>query len=134
VLALSARWRQENYFKYAANTSPSTDWTATPPSLTTPPRLVPNPAKKQRRTAVETARVGLAGRKLGCPRRSTTRYPRPPTRLGAKRGRRSAPACGSNVSSRSLPVATYGPVELSTPTRGADRRPRWRRTWSAGAG
>jgi transposase-like protein len=62
---LSARWRQENYFKYAREHFALDGLDSYAAIADDPTRLVPNPAKKQRRTAVETARVGLAGAETG---------------------------------------------------------------------
>src|SRR5664280_3356222 len=56
---LSARWRQENYFKYARAhfaLDALDSYADTPDDLTRP---VPNPAKATATTALESARVGV---------------------------------------------------------------------------
>jgi hypothetical protein len=56
---LSARWRQENYFKYAREHFALDALDSYAAIADDPHRLVPNPAKKHTRAAVETARAAL---------------------------------------------------------------------------
>jgi transposase-like protein len=62
---LSARWRQENYFTYAREHFALDALDSYAAIADDPHRLVPNPAKKQHRHAVETARAALAGAETG---------------------------------------------------------------------
>jgi transposase-like protein len=63
---LSARWRQENYFKYAREHFALDALDSYAAIADDPHRLVlPNPAKKQHRHAVETARTALTGTETG---------------------------------------------------------------------
>jgi hypothetical protein len=62
---LSARWRQENYFKYAREHFALDGLDSYAAIADDPTRLVPNPAKRQRRAAIETARAALAGAENG---------------------------------------------------------------------
>jgi hypothetical protein len=62
---VSARWRQENYFTYAREHFALDALDSYAAIADDPHRLVPNPAKKQRRHAVETARAALAGAETG---------------------------------------------------------------------
>lgn len=57
---LSARWRQENYFKYAREHFALDGLDSYAAIADDPHRLVPNPAKKHTRAAVETARTALS--------------------------------------------------------------------------
>jgi transposase-like protein len=56
---LSARWRQENYFKYAREHFALDALDSYAAITDDPRRLVPNPAKKHTRAAVEAARATL---------------------------------------------------------------------------
>lgn len=62
---LSARWRQENYFKYAREHFALDALDSYADLADDPTRLVPNPTKKQRRAGVEAARAALAGAENG---------------------------------------------------------------------
>jgi hypothetical protein len=57
---LAARWRQENYFKYAREHFALDALDSYADVADDPTRLVPNPAKKHTRAAVEAARAGLS--------------------------------------------------------------------------
>jgi transposase-like protein len=57
---LAARWRQENYFKYAREHFALDALDSYADVADDPTRLVPNPAKKHTRAAVEAARTGLS--------------------------------------------------------------------------
>jgi transposase len=58
---LSARWRQENYFKYAREHFSLDGLDSYAAIADDPDRPVPNPAKKRRRAGVENARAALNG-------------------------------------------------------------------------
>ncbi|MDT7594935.1 MAG: hypothetical protein QOJ06_481 [Pseudonocardiales bacterium] len=62
---LSARWRQENYFKYAREHFALDGLDSYAAIADDPARLVPNPAKKRCHAAVETARAVLDGAQNG---------------------------------------------------------------------
>ena len=57
---LSARWRQENYFKYARQHFALDALDSYADTADDPDRPVPNPAKHKAKAAVDTARDGLA--------------------------------------------------------------------------
>ena len=70
---MSARWRQENYFKYAREHFALDALDSYADIADDPTRLVPNPAKAQAKAAVEAARAAPGPRRrTACPPRSTT--------------------------------------------------------------
>ena len=62
---LGARWRQENYFKYAREHFALDGLDSYSAIADYPTRLVPNPAKKHTRARVEAAPAALAGAETG---------------------------------------------------------------------
>jgi transposase-like protein len=62
---LARRWRQENYFKYAREHFALDALDSYAAIADDPTRLVPNPAKKHTRAAVQTARATLADAETG---------------------------------------------------------------------
>lgn len=62
---LSARWRQENYFKYAREHFALDALDSYAAIADDPHRLVPNPAKKHTRVVVEAARAALSDAQAG---------------------------------------------------------------------